>query len=154
MWRISVVLSADMDSPSNKPSNEGENVVPLRRRPGPPKGTPRPEGAGRKKGVPNRITRDVKEIALKDAPAMLRGLKRLAESAVDERTRLAATIAYLDRAYGRPVQATEITGKDGAPLNGEEREMSEIETGRRIAFMMNRASHAILGRPPDPRLEY
>ena len=126
----------------NHPANS-DTVIPLTgRRPGRPKGLPKPPNSGRQKGVRNHVSRDVKELALNDAPKMLAGLKKLALEAVDERTRLAAITAYLDRAYGRPVQATELTGKDGAPLDRPSSMMSDLEAVRRIRYLMDNAKKA------------
>ena len=121
----------------NHPANS-DTVIPLTgRRPGRPKGLPKPPNSGRQKGVRNHVSRDVKELALRDAPKMLAGLKKLALEATDERTRLAAITAYLDRAYGRPVQATELTGKDGEPL--VETAMDSRERAKRFLALLARA---------------
>lgn len=114
-------------------ANSGGEIAPLARRTGPPKGTPRPAGAGRKKGVPNRITKDVREAAAKHGRKALAKLVKLMEDQ-DARVALAATREILDRAYGRPVSPQEITGKDGAPL--EAPEMSSLEVVKRIAFAL------------------
>lgn len=47
--------------------------------------------------------------------------------------RVQAATALLDRAHGKPVQMTEITGKDGEALIPESNDM---ETARRVAFIL------------------
>jgi len=131
-----------MDEDGKHGANFQGEMASIARRPGRPKGLPKPPGSGRQPGTPNKISRDVKELALKDGPKMLAGLKKLALEATDERTRLAAITAYLDRAYGRPVQATELTGKDGAPLDGPSSMMSDLEAVRRIRYLMDNAKQA------------
>ena len=113
-------------------ANSDGAIKPVARRPGPPKGTPRPAGAGRKKGVPNRITKDVREAAAKHGKKALAKLVKLMEDQ-DARVSLAATREILDRAYGRPVSPQEITGKDGAPIA---QEISSLEVVKRIAFAL------------------
>lgn len=135
-----------MDEVDQFPSNQEAETAPIERRPGPPKGAPKPPGSGRKPGTPNRITKDIKQLALKDAPAMLRGLKKLAETATDEKTKLAAIVAYLDRAVGKPMAPTELTGRDGEPLHPEP-DMSRIDIGRRIAFALASAAREVAPEP-------
>lgn len=99
--------------------------------------------AGRPKGSRNRVSREVKEIALRKGPKMLRLLESLAEKAKDERTQLAAVTEYLNRAYGKPISPTEISGPDGAPLSPSFNDISPIEQrsiARNIAFVLARAA--------------
>ena len=140
-----------MDEDGKHGANFQGEMASVARRPGRPKGLPKPPGSGRQVGTPNKISRDVKELALKDGPKMLAGLRKLALGAADERTRLAAITAYLDRAYGRPVQATELTGKDGAPLDRPHSMMSDLEAVRRIRYLMGNAKRAVHG---DRRIAY
>ena len=75
---------------------------------------------GRQKGTPNKATAEVKlaitELAKTHAPAALRTLAKLAESAESEQARVAACREILDRAYGRPAQAVTLAGGDGPPI--------------------------------------
>ena len=57
--------------------------------------------------------REVRELARKYTTRAIRRLAALMKSS-NERVAVAATIALLDRAWGRPAQA--LTGPDGAPL--------------------------------------
>lgn len=107
---------------------------------------PKAGKAGRPKGSRNRVSREVKEIALRKGPKMLRLLESLAEKAKDERTQLAAVTEYLNRAYGKPISPTEISGKDGAPI--ETHNVTDIDVGRRIAFVLAKAAKDT--PPPEP----
>lgn len=100
--------------------NLSANVVPPktpeRRRPGKPKGHPKPPGSGRAKGTPNRATKEIREIAQRHGPTAIRELVRLMTKSDNEATRLKAAQELLDRGYGRPVTPQEITGPEGAPV--------------------------------------
>jgi hypothetical protein len=63
------------------------------------------EGAGRKAGVPNKATADIKEIARQHAPEIVMELVRLAKEADTAAARIAASKEVLDRAYGKSPQA-------------------------------------------------
>jgi hypothetical protein len=89
---------------------------------------------GRKAGTPNKATADVKELAQAHGPAAITELARLAGAAESEQARVAACREILDRAYGKATQVTEITGKDGGPI--ETAEVNETERARRIAFVL------------------
>ena len=64
---------------------------------------------GRKAGTPNKATAEVKELASKFAPAAIVELARLATEAESEAARVAAANSILDRAYGKPAQAMDVT---------------------------------------------
>jgi hypothetical protein len=132
-------IEAKMTENSQHLSNQPAEMAADARRPGRPRGIPKPAGSGRKKGTPNKVTADIKALALKRAPAMLKELERLATEGKDERTRLAAVIEWLNRAVGRPMTPSEVTGKDGAPLIVKP-EMSNLEHARRIAFVLSKAA--------------
>ena len=74
------------------------------------------EGAGRKPGVQNKVTRELKGAAQVYTAEALEVLIKIARSGKSESARVAAAIAVLDRGHGRPKQQTELTGKDDAPL--------------------------------------
>ncbi len=73
-----------------------------------------------------------------------------ADGSPDWPARLAAVRELLDRAYGRPTQAQELTGKHGAPLIGEGvfgaagSAAVPLETRRKIAALIR------AGMPADP----
>lgn len=82
---------------------------------GRPKGIPKT--GGRVKGVPNKITADIKALAQEYGPAAIRTLAEIMQDTEQAApARVAAARELVDRGYGKAVQATEITGKDGAPL--------------------------------------
>ena len=58
----------------------------------------------------------------------------------DENVALKAINTVLDRAWGKPVQATEISGPDGEPMQVED--VSPIEAARRIAYALTSAAKA------------
>lgn len=60
--------------------------------------------SGRRKGVPNKATAEVKELAAVHAPAVITELARLALGADSEAARVAAGKELLDRAYGKATQ--------------------------------------------------
>ncbi len=63
---------------------------------------------GRQKGMPNKVTAEVKAAFRKHGPALVKALMALTKSD-DERVRLGAIQAALDRGWGRPSQAVEGT---------------------------------------------
>lgn len=58
----------------------------------------------------------------------------------DENVALKAINTVLDRAWGKPVQATEISGPDGDAI--EIAPTSDLDTARRIAFVFEKALKA------------
>lgn len=87
-----------------------------RKKPGPPKGTPKTPGSGRKKGTPNRRTRDAIEYMERTGFNPLEVLRTIATNRKNQpevRTRAAAEFAK----YVFPQRkAVEMTGKDAAPI--------------------------------------
>ena len=74
---------------------------------------------GRKPGIPNKATAEIKDIARKLGPkavetlAKLAGLVPGAKAAESEQARIGALNSILDRGYGKPAQA--IVGDTDAP---------------------------------------
>jgi hypothetical protein len=70
----------------------------------------RQSGSGRKKGSPNKITREINEIAHSYGPGALKELARIATQVASEAGPVvAACREILDRAYGKamqPIQGT------------------------------------------------
>ena len=75
-------------------------------------------GAGRPKGSGSTVSKmdrhRLSEMICSEAEDLVRNLLDLALSSKDDRLRLQATIALLDRAYGRPHQAQEVVEEDEA----------------------------------------
>lgn len=67
-------------------------------------------GSGRKKGVPNKATAEIKALAQVHGARMIAELARLATKAESEQARVAAIRELLDRGYGKATQ----------PLSGPE----------------------------------
>lgn len=83
------------------------NVVDLRR------------GPGRPKGAPNKASGKVKELAQRHGKKAIRALYLLMTKSESETVRLKAAESLLDRAYGRPVTTTQLTGGDGGPIQSQ-----------------------------------
>lgn len=82
-----------------------------------PKGT---RVGGRQKGVPNKSTRELKEIAARHGPAAIKEIATLAGlvddgkgKAESEQARVSALNMLLDRGYGKPAQTHAHAGEEG-----------------------------------------
>lgn len=64
---------------------------------------------GRHKGVPNKVTQEIREAAREHGPAALEVLVHLLQHAKFEATKIAAAREIFDRAYGK---ATQFVGED------------------------------------------
>jgi hypothetical protein len=82
-----------------------------------PKGTPRPEGAGRKKGTPNKITADIKALAQEHGATAITILATILTTAESDQAKIAAAKELLDRGYGKAAQSLEMSGPDGQPMD-------------------------------------
>lgn len=122
---------------SKQSDNIAADTASVRRGPGRPRGLPKPPGSGRQKGTPNRVTRDIRAAAAKHGPKALQALVKLLDDP-DPKVKATAAREILDRAYGRPVTPTEITGADGAPLNPVP-DVDDIALAQMIAFLAARA---------------
>lgn len=71
---------------------------------------PRAKTGGRKKGVPNKATAEIKDLAQQYAPEAVKELARLATEAESEPARVSAIKEILDRAYGRSTQSVDLSG--------------------------------------------
>jgi len=56
----------------------------------------------------------------------------------EARASLSAAMALLDRGYGKPMQATEVSGPGGAPLTNT----VDMEVARSVAFLLVQAADA------------
>jgi hypothetical protein len=70
-------------------------------------------GAGRPLGVPNKLTRPLRELAALHSADCIAVLVELRDHAEAEQVRLAAANSLLDRAHGRPSQALAVTRNEG-----------------------------------------
>lgn len=73
------------------------------------------EGSGRKPGVPNKATAEIKAIARKHGPAAIAECLRIMKNSDSDQARIAAAKEIMDRGYGKPPQAI-IGDEDGPPV--------------------------------------
>ena len=92
---------------------------------------------GRVKGVPNKATVEVKEIARAYGPDAIKELAKLAglidgeTKAESEQARIAALNGILDRGYGKPSQT--VAGDPENPINvGGKVELVFVEPGKKV----------------------
>ena len=73
-------------------------------------------GAGRKPGVVSQAKRDIAEMAKEHACAALGALVEIMGNGQEAASaRVSAANAILDRAYGKPMQAVQLSGDEEAP---------------------------------------
>ncbi len=75
----------------------------------------RPKTGGRRKGTANRATAEIRAALQKHGEELVRALLALCKSD-DERVRLGAITAALDRGWGKPAQALQIKGDPDSPV--------------------------------------
>lgn len=69
-------------------------------------------GAGRPLGSPNVVSRPLKEAAAMHSDECLNVLVELRDHGLSEQVRLAAAVAILDRAHGKPRQGVDLSKDD------------------------------------------
>lgn len=74
------------------------------------------EGAGRKKGIPNKATLEIRTIAQKYTEQAVAKIVDLMLNAESEQVRLAAAKELVDRGHGKAPQSVEHTGEGGGPI--------------------------------------
>jgi len=74
-------------------------------------------GSGRPKGRKNLLSAELKELAQSYGQQALETIVNVMISGDSDSIRMTAAKELLDRGYGKPVQANEITGKDGESLH-------------------------------------
>jgi hypothetical protein len=77
----------------------------------------RPKTGGRKKGVANKVTREIRELTQKYTTKAVRMAWKIAQESNEDNTRLAAIRLLLGYGHGMPRQRQELTGADGAGLD-------------------------------------
>ncbi len=110
-----------------------------------PSGGWRP-GAGRPKGVPNWITRPLKELAAQHGPDAIQEVRRLMDKSRNDVVRLAAARELLDRAVGRPAQSVDLTAGPAFMLE-EETTANLLELK---AMLEERRRQQLPAPTPDP----
>jgi len=108
-------------------------------------------GAGRPNGSQNKVTLEVRELALEHGPTALKNLVMLSQKAKSESVKLAAIREILDRAYGRPQQAMEIMSPTPEELPSDEEIAAAVITAleegaakvdaSRLADLLNGQEH-------------
>ena len=99
-------------------------------------------GQGRKPGVPNKATAELKHLARQYTPAALKELARLSTQAQSEQARVSAIKELLDRGYGKATQP--IAGdKDAPPLQVENTNMTEVAKLLLTALHEDRAPRGV-----------
>ena len=61
----------------------------------------------------------VSDIARRHTDAAMAALADIVQNGQSESARISAAIALLDRAWGKPAQSLEMSGKDGSPIQTE-----------------------------------
>lgn len=74
------------------------------------------DGAGRKPGAVSAAKRELAAMAGTHAQTALQALAEIAAHGESEAARVSASVAILDRAFGKPRQAVEVTGGEGGPV--------------------------------------
>jgi hypothetical protein len=106
--------------------------------------------AGRPKGSLNKVTRDVRELALIHGPAAMKELARLSIQAESEAARIAACKEILDRAYRRPPQAAQGDGDECGELQPERTWLDQAKAlGLFIAKIEQKRTLEQQGRQPS-----
>lgn len=72
--------------------------------------------AGRKPGVPNKVTAEVREIAQQYTADAINALAQIMMAGESEAARVSAANSILDRAHGKPTQSVAVGGSDGGPV--------------------------------------
>ena len=81
-----------------------------------------------------KVLAEVQELARQHAPSAIAELARLALKAKNETARIAAIRELLDRGYGRPRQAVEVSAPVGDPLDPLQVLMQEIDAHERKTY--------------------
>jgi hypothetical protein len=89
---------------------------------------------GRKKGVPNKSTRKIKELAQQHATKALGRLIYLVEHGSNEAIQASAANSLLDRGYGKAMQQTQALNPEGQVKE----EISNLELARWVAHLLTK----------------
>jgi hypothetical protein len=102
---------------------------------------------GRKAGVPNKATAEIRTLAREHGPAAIQELARLAKEAQSEQARISACTALLDRAYGRSQasQLIELDLPDTATLDGITSSLATILEATAAGKITPAEAHSLSG---------
>ncbi len=85
-------------------------------------------GAGRKRGVPNKATAEVKALAQSYTAQAIETLAEImSDRSAPKAARVAAIKEMLDRAHGKSIQGVELSGKNGGPMRSVSMSLDEYE---------------------------
>lgn len=74
-------------------------------------------GAGRKPGIPNRVTADIKALAQSYGPEAVEELVRIFRTSENDTARISAVKELLDRGFGKAAQSVIVNGdEEGGPV--------------------------------------
>lgn len=94
--------------------------------------------SGNPGGRPKQVHR-LRELAQEKTEAALNTLVEIMENQdAPPSSRVQAACAILDRGHGKPIQMTEITGKDGEDLFEH---LSDKEIARKVAFILTKPTN-------------
>lgn len=119
-----------MDASGNPSANQNPASEPVYGR--------RVPGSGRQKGTPNKVNRQIKEIAGKYTLRAVKEIWKLATTAKAEEVRFKALLELLAYAHGRPSQAVTVGGGETpVKVQADVSEMSSREIARRALAMFD-----------------
>ena len=97
---------------------------------------------GRKPGVPNKVTRDIKALAQQYTAEAIKGLAALAGllgegngKAESEQARVAAVKELLDRGHGKAMQSMDVTVRRPSELSDDELAASLADTEQALGVV-------------------
>lgn len=97
------------------------------------------KGAGRKPGVVSQAKLTLAEQARVYGPDLIKALYRIAmDDEAPTNARVSAANSILDRAYGKPLNAMEVTGKDGGAIEHTVKARVVIVPPKEIALVATR----------------
>ena len=110
-YMVYFVMTTLKKDPRNQTPTEQAAATPKSKRGGARK------GAGRKPGVVSQAKLTLAEQARVYGPDLIKALYQIAmDEEAPPNARVSAANSILDRAYGRPLNAMEVTGKDGGAI--------------------------------------
>ena len=110
---------------------------------------------GRKPGVPNKATRELKELAQPYAPEAIATLREIMQHGATEAARVAAARELLDRGYGRPAgSGTQVsvtsTSQQANVVCTEEQRARLIRLREKLLKADGAGSRMALEKPKSP----
>lgn len=101
------------------------------------------KGAGRKPGVVSQAKLTLAEQARIYGPDLIKALYQIAmDEEAPPNARVSAANSILDRAYGKPLNAMEVTGKDGGAIEHTVKARVVIVPPKEIALVATRLIEA------------